>query len=272
MTIIGILTLSAHASDHIDKTPAIRSEVSAHNNPNLTKDTHPVIYEMVQELVAKAGTTMPKYITTYSAETAVVAPRSGVVRAEVLDILAYIDAIGDLYICKEILTDLSYEEIRGIVAIAVAEKSTKSAIKLASIAVGTFGATLAAVYCLNKCYDLKLGTIAWKGVRSTYTSDDALDVVQAILFVLATPAAIVTKLASNNFQKKIDIEAAHITEVTSVIDGLESLQNLQEKYRKENIVSRIAEMLRLKSIYNTVFYPIRASTVGERVDYLKRLA
>lgn len=258
-----VLTFGMHvyAGNTLEKTEELHNEAKSHKNPNLTEQTHPLFYNMVKDLSARAHVAMPRYITVYDAQQIVVPEHGGNLEKVACEMTAWVDLLGDLYLCHEILTDLSYEEVEGIVAVAVAEKAKNKPLQLATVGVGTFGAMVALVYCLNSYYNLRL--------FDHHHSGDGLVTLFALVTVM--PTVLITKIVSNNLQKQIDIEASHITTIQEVIRGIEAICRLEETYSKENIFSRIASMLKLKSIYNTLFYPIREFTPEERVQYLQDL-
>lgn len=253
------------------RTEALHAEVSNNKNPILTRDTHPVLYAMVENLAAAAHTNMPRYISVYGAQGLFVA-RSGTVYTTTKHIGAWIDVAGDLHICHEILTDLPYEEVEGVIAVALAEKASNKPATLACIGAGTFAATLAGVYCLNKAYDLKLGSFLSYVFNDRYSCYSAKqDTIEALCFLLILPAMLAVNITANNLQKSIDIKATEFASVQRVIDGIKGIVKLKDMYTKENMLSRIATALKLKSIYNFLFYPVRAYTEDERVDYLSSL-
>jgi hypothetical protein len=89
---------------------------------------------------------------------------------------------------------------------------------------------------------------------------------------MIVPAMITTKIVGNNLQKQVDTQAADLTNPRQVIQGIKALGKLEDKYIKENFLSRIAAALKLKDICNVIFYPIRAYTPQERIQYLQALA
>ena len=253
----------------IDPTQLIRQEVAQHTNTNITQKTHPFLYGIVEECVVKTGIAMPRYISLYYAEYNIV-DKNGIVYRDVHDILAYVDALGDLYICREILTDLSYQEIKAIIAIAVAEKSTKRAEKAMIAGLGTFGATIVTLCTLNAYYDLRLGRTVneFLDAGSYHNRQDNL---KGLIWLLIAPSLVSAALVRNYLQKSVDVTATKIASIPAVIQAIGSLENLQNMYRKENFFSRIADYLKLKPIFNTIFYPVRPSTPEERIEYLQRL-
>ncbi len=269
-TLIVLLGLSINAFAHssFEKIHALRNELASHNNPHLTQETHPTIYTMVQELSTKANVPMPRYISLFNAEYTVII--DGNSRRMVRDMEAYVDVLGDLYICYEVLANLSYEEIEGVIAIAIAEKAENRAAKVTLTGVGAFGLTCASVYGLNNYYDLGLGSKVMSSYKASHCRQDRDDIVKTVVVALTLPAIITACVLSSNLQKEIDFKAAELTDIKSVRNGLKALRKLKDSYVKESALSRIATMLNLKTIVNTVLYPVRSYTSEERIDYLDR--
>jgi hypothetical protein len=255
-----------------DKTQDLRNEVLSHTNPHITRETHPIVYGLVEELADRSQAEMPRYITTYPAEGLQIG-RNGVAYRVPQDILAYVDAMGDLYICREILTDLSYDEIVGIIAIALSEQYTNRVGKAFLAGVGTFGATVALVWFLNEHYELEMGSKLWHLLTTDRScAADKADFVEALAGLMIMPACLSASLVSNNLQKQVDTLASRVTSPETVVNGIKALDRIQDTYRKESIVSRIADKLQLKAIFNTLFYPVRAFTMQERVAYLQDIS
>lgn len=267
IVLLGI-SINTFANSSFEKAHALRNELASHSNPNLTQETHPTIYNMVQELTTKANVPMPRYITVFNAECTVV--YEGTSRRVVRDMEAYVDVLGDLYICYEVLANLSYEEIEGVIAIAIAEKAQNRAAKVALTSVGIFGLTLASVYGLNKHYDWELGSTIMNNYNKYHCRQDRDDLVKGVAGLLILPSVITACVLSSNLQKEIDFKAAQLTDIQSVRNGLKALRKLKESYVKESFLSRIATMLNLKTIANTVLYPIRSYTSEERIGYLEK--
>jgi hypothetical protein len=264
-----VFFLQINATD-LEETNALHAEIALHKNPNVTLETHPVLYKMVEGSAATIKVAMPKYITIYGAEYATV-DKNGVVRRNENELGAYVDLLGDLYICHEILETASYEEIDGIIAVALAEKSINKPKKLVLTGVTTFGITLLLICILNKKYELRLGSLFGEIINERdYRGRESM--LEGIVFLLITPSLIITKLFSNNLQKKIDLKAAQFTNPHNIVNGLKRILRTKESYFKENVLSRIASALKLKSFFNFIFYPIRAFTLEERIGYLEKEA
>jgi len=272
------------------KTDSLHHEVGTYDQPHLTQENHPTIYDMVDRLVKKAGTSMPRYITTDSAQRTFVDSYGGVHRYTE-DMETSFDLFGDLYISREILTNLSYEEIEGVIAIAIAEQAINKARKMTLLGTGIYTAELVSLYALNRYYDLGLGSGLWniaKGCPETeikrfgrttfnvthdrFDGHTAFNMLTAIGALTLVPSLISVKLLSNNLQKQTDLDAAKLVGAQNVIRGAVALHALQEQYTKENIFSRLVSILKLKEISDRVFYPIRAYNLEERVRYLSEQA
>ena len=178
---------------------------------------------------------------------------------------------GDLHICYEVLEHATYDEINGIIALAIAEKSINKPEKIALTGFATFGTTLLLIYLLNKQYKLGLGSGIINTLNDKYFCERE-NFIQSIIFFLIAPSLLTTKLVSNYLQKRIDLKAAKLVTAQDIVDGLKRIFKIKESYFKENIVSRIASALKLKTIANTIFYPIRAFTFEERISYLEKEA
>lgn len=270
---ISLLTASllavtaASANFMSSKTLALHREATEQRQPNLTQESHPVLYEMVKNLTERANIPMPRYITAHDAEYSIV-DKNGVVRRAVGNLNCWTNLLGDLYICRAILTDLSYEEAEGIIAIALAEKIKNKSEKIALIGMSSWATTLVTLYTLNKKYDLQLGSFVF-GERSSL--HDKQESFEAALGWTLVPALIAGQITANNMQKQIDIKAAQLTSPNQVIQSIQALMKLEDKYIKEGFFSRIAASLKLKDIFNTLFYPIRSFTPEERMLYLEKL-
>lgn len=247
-----------------EKTIALRKELIENDNPNLTKETHPTLHKILEKMTQKAGAEMPRYVTLFSTEQPKVS-KDGMVRRTNLPIQAYVDALGDLYICTEILTDLSYNEIKGILAVAISEKVANRPLKLVGIGTGTFGISSALLYCANKKYNLHLGSYIYYE-RDYQRRQDAIEAITGLLMI---PTLITTGIVYNNLQKNIDIQATKYTKTQHVIDGIAAIERIKDRYYKEGIFSRIADMLNIKQVARTIFYPVRSFTTAERIEYLK---
>jgi len=272
----GLLVLSLIpmicASSGFDLTELVHTEMANCYSSNLSLQTHPTIYNMVQELAVQAQVAMPEYISVYSAEYNVIGEYGKVYR-EVHDLNAYVDIMGDIYICREVLTSFSYEEIQAVVALALAQKASNKSLKLAAIATSTVGLTLGTLYFLNKKYDLDLITKVEK-----FFSDpnhrpvrDLQDRANIMICGLFFPAIIATKLYANNLQKQIDLQAADLVGSKSIVNSIKAVDQLRASYEKEDFWSRFATRFNLKSKFNRLFYPIRSYTKAERIAYLQEI-
>lgn len=276
LLLIFSLAFSCYTLAGIDKTKALHVEVAAQSHYNITKESHPILFDIVHRLVTRAGISMPRYITIFGAEYTIT-DKDGFTYRCVRGMKSYVDVMGDLYICREILKNLSYDEIEGVVAVAIAEKLINKPLKLVETGVGTFAATLTSLYYLNKKYNLNLGSLLQAhrpSCRNSYycsCHEDREDAVKVLAAFLTIPVCTVTKVKSNYLQKRIDIDATKLTATQNVINGIMGIEKVQEMYAKESMISRIASALYLKEIWNAFIYPVRAFTAQERVAYLSEL-
>ncbi len=261
----ALLLLNTHSyANSLEKTNALHQEVATHKNPNITAETHPIIYRMIEELAMKAHVAMPRYITLYPAEYKIVSENGAIIKGE-HEIGAYADCFGDLHICQELVAHLSFEEIQGILAIAIAEKAINKPMRVALTGITTFGVTLGLIYFFNHAHNSNL-----KKPEINDQEKRASTMVEKLFFLMIMPALATNKLVANYLQKTIDLKATELLTVKNVIDGLKGIAKTKEEYFKENAFSRIAQMLKLKKIVNTLLYPIRAFTLKERIDYLNQ--
>lgn len=264
IAVLLILNAYTCALTNQEKTIVLRNELSQNDNPNLTKETHPILYKMLEKMTQKAGVEIPRYVTLFSTAQQIVSKDGNVYRKN-LEIEAYVDALGDLHICNEILTDLSYNEIKGVLAVAISEKVANRPLKLVGIGTGTFGISSGLLYCANKKYNLHLGSYIY--YERDYKRQQKA--IEAIIGLLMIPTMITTGIVYNNLQKNIDIQATKYTKTQHVIDGITALERIKDRYYKEGIFSRIADMLTIKKAVRTIFYPVRGYTTAERIEYLK---
>jgi hypothetical protein len=270
---LSFLNIAA-ANKKFDMTAALHEEVHAHKNPNITKETHPVLYDLIEDLVNRADQPMPRYITTYKAEYTVISENRVAQRA-VHDIKASVDLLGDMHICYELLTDLTYDEVEGVIALAIAEKKIQLPAKAALTGITTFIATVGLIYYLNKTYDLQLGQLAANSskpgfLRTAIAPSHSEEKARAFLVsAVLTPPVLASVVAANHAQRTIDTKAAELTSPETIINAIRGMARVTETYVKEDIFSRIATALYLKPIYHFLFYPVRSFTDDERVAYLQ---
>ncbi len=251
MLILPILCITTvlSAVDYTAETERIRQEMTNRKNPNITQETHPTIYNLFKKLAKKAHITMPRYITVYREEYRWT-DDNGFQHEGMMNPDAYVDVLGDMYVSGKILTTLSYEEIEGLVAVAVAAKALERPVKTAATGVGSF----------------VLFTAALNGLFKTSGANDTLAPAAALSLFPSIFAAVIY---SNNTQKKVDLYATKLTDRQNVINSIKALVKLTDSYIKEDIFSRLGNALHLKGIYRTLFYPVRAYTSEERIAYLE---
>lgn len=270
LLLLVLIVVSTHVSlIFADKTTQIHAEVKKQNNPNATQKTHPVLYDLVKELATKAQVPMPRYITIFSTEYTYT-DKNGIHRRGNKDMQGSIDVVGDLYLCLETLTDLSYEEIKGVVALTIAEKIIDKPVKLFATGAGTFALTIASLYGANKRYELNI----WSKFDEFYNrlgSNSKDELVGLAVSALLIPALAATSVYSNHLQRKIDSLAAEITSPETIINAIVALEKVTETYMKENIFVRFAKAYNIDSVYNKLFYAVRAFTNDERIAYLQKI-
>lgn len=255
------------ASDFSEKTVLLHQEMAMHKNPNITPDSHSTLYELVQGLADKAGVAAPEYISVFDMEYDVYSNHQSYKRVRDAD--AYTDIWGDVNICRETLTDLSYDEVEGVVAVAMAEKVVNKPFKLAVAGVSAFGVIAAAIYGLNKSQNLGLGAKIGAEVKEILV--DNKDWHDAIPLILTLPTMLAVRLYANSLQKTVDLNALKLTNKQNVINGIKGLSKVTDAYAKQNILGRLMDRLKLKDLYARIFYPVRAFTYDERVEYLERV-
>lgn len=245
----------------------LHSEIAQQTTKHVTQEAQPILYNLVKKLCSKAGVTMPRYISIFTTAYNVV-DKYGTVQTANQPINAYVDALGDLYICRELLTDLSYNQIKGILAVAIAEKAENRPVQTAALGFGVFGLTAGSVIYANKKYQLNLGSFMFERHRSC-REENGFDSARAVMMA---PSLITCSIFYNHLQKKIDLKAAQLTKPQHVIDGITAIEKIQDAYYKEDIFSRAAAALHLTSIANTLLYPVRAYTSAERIAYLEKIS
>jgi len=268
----AVIALSPHSLDaiHTDRSLMIQEELQRSAAQYATDTTHPSLYRMVQGLAHKAHIAMPKQIIIYNAEY-IRTLRNGVVVKGVREITAYVDLVGDLHICRELLTTLMYEDIEGIIALAMSAKVRNKPGKLTLVALGTLGATIGGLWYASNKYDLSLGELFF-GRGHTTCCHESEDRAQALICLLAAPSVMMVSLASSCLQKGIDLDAAKLTNAQQVAYGIEGLDKLKELYEQEGALSRLLLTPKIKRLFRFLSYPIRSYTTEERVDYLARIA
>lgn len=273
--IIGIIGGKiAHESEATDDlTVLMHTEIATHPNTILTEETHPILYAMVRKLTEQAHVEMPRYISTFNAQYMKVPKDGGVISTETRNMNAYVDILGDLYLCLDLLKTLSYEEIQGVVALALAQKNMGEPLKLAGVFATTLGATIVGVYCLNKYYNNALVNFFIPNKTDYYyrTFDTREQELKVISTVLLFPSMCTTIVAANYMRKAIDINAAAMVGKQKIIDAIRAIDKINNMDKKEGFLSRMAEKIRLKEFFKAIFYPVRGYTSEERIAYLTAL-
>jgi hypothetical protein len=89
-----------------------------------------------------------------------------------------------------------------------------------------------------------------------------------ILGAIVVPV-LITRIISNRLQKTDDKTAVNITEKQYIINGIRALVKLKKEYIRESDLGRLFSTLKLTPVLKSLFYPIRASTPEERINYLQ---
>lgn len=270
--ILSLFCFIAINAENINMTAALHAEVASRGNPRVTKETYPILYSLIEGLASNAGIKMPRNINVYTCE-GTYTQKNGVGYKIVLDIDSSVDLIGDISICQELIMGLTYEELEGLLAVNIAKIANEDGGVIAVSAITTFGATLAALYALNKYYDLELGSKFLEEVsyNSRYRCHhDNESLVKGVCALLVLPAAIVAQIVSNNLQKNADIKATEISNADNVIDGISALHKFKKSYFRDTLGSRLSSALKLKKAFRLIFYPVRSFTAKERIGYLKK--
>lgn len=265
VTLFLISSLSFSALYAHDKKSAWIREMATNKNPHISAQTHPTLYATVENLVEKTGAAKPRYISLFNAEYTRV--RDGYTEQGVHEINAYVDVLGDLHICSELLTNLSSEEVEVLITRALVERTeSKPAILFGTAAVTYIVAFIGLYTLMSKAWNVNTGYhyshMHWR---------DRDDFYKVLITLPAIPAAWATKIVANNLEKQTDITTATITSPELVINGIQGQDRVTEIYDKQNFFARIADALKLREIRNFIFYPIRAYTTEERVAYLSKL-
>ena len=280
--LIGAAT-SLYASDYEKLTSLLHHEEASHVIPNVNEKTHPVLYSMVQDIAQRAQVPMPRYITLFNAEYAVVTDQ-GVVARQVHHLNAYVDILGDLYICRELIAHLSYQELEGVVAVALSEKAVNKPLKMLGVGVATWAATVAMIRMLDNYYQWSSNSNIATGVVASQTYhahpnftlrasiSRRTDLMVNACFGAIIPAAFAAGVYGNHLQETIDREAVKVTDVHNIINGIAGAEKITDAYEKENIFVRLAGALGIKEAIKTIFYPVRAYSPEERIAYLQKAA
>ncbi|HEB41855.1 MAG TPA: hypothetical protein ENI08_02425 [Candidatus Dependentiae bacterium] len=263
----------------------LRNEVaSGSTQENITKETHPALYSMIQRIATAASVPMPQYIRFFTAQQTETHynkyTHTGTMYTAFKNFESYVNIMGDLYICHEVFVNSSYDEIEGIIALALAEKANNKPLKLIATGASTLATVLTSSYYLNKKYNLNLGELFFPDHFSYYvessrtkikifSAQDKEDRILAftVLFMIL-PTLITTRLAANYLRKKTDLEAAKLTTANHISEAILRIEKVKEKFTQENVISRIMSALKLKTAWNTLSYPFRSFTPEERVSYL----
>jgi hypothetical protein len=228
-------------------TQALHQEAAARKNPIITEHTHPIFYTMVKRLSETASLTMPRTIKLHDAQLIGVSTSGYVVKA-VGKIGAWMDVAGDLFICKEILTELSYEEVESVVLVALARKEPAINSRIGSIAAATFFATA--------------GLMCFKWRSFVFSDADFMARFAVVLLPSIFCSSIAMGIAENYAQKDIDRKAAQLLSSQRIIEGIQARTRLEETYIDTKANAGLSKF------FERLFYPVRACTDDERIGYL----
>lgn len=245
----------------------LRAELAGYDKPNLSPETQPALFALVAELSEKAGVSAPRYISMYDAIYYTTSRDGGPIQARLRPIGAYIDVTGDLHICIDVLKMLSYDEIRGVLALGLAGKAQNVPVKLAKTFIATFISTIALeIYWLKTHPEFRQASHEW-ATDTSRTPADYKDMLNLIIGTALIPSFITTGLYSNNLQKSVDFKAADIAEAKNIIKGIQGVARITASYQKEGLWSRYAPES-LKKACDVLFYHIRPFNDDERMAYL----
>jgi len=243
----------------------LRQEILTHDNAHTTPETHPTLWALVEKLSEAANTNTPRYITLYESHM----EKSPHLKEAVSTIDAWTDLLGDLYICREILHDLSFEEVEGILAIAISEKAINKPAKSLVRGLGTWAVTSLASICVFS---------SWIAAGDTYMTHRHFERASGsfergllLCYASLIPTLLVTIIGNNNLQKQADIKAAGLVGAQNVICGITGIEKFEKTCIKENSFDRLMAKMKLKGITDFVFYHLRSYTPDERVAYLTQI-
>jgi hypothetical protein len=219
--------------------------LQTHHTINISKDTHPILYQLVVDLVREAQVKMPRYIAIFSAKKNIIT-NDGVMHTLMQDINPSVGIFGDLYLCYEVLLDLSYEDIKSVVALAVSEKANNT--------------------CLKPIMLAGLGVLSSIPIYNNVIHDEISLIVP--LFV-SVPFIIMYQVLANYTQRLIDKNATFLISTAAILRVLERMDAVQEKYTQEGFFRRMASKLGIESIWNILTFPFCSSTFKERIAYLQ---
>ncbi len=277
----------AAQASNAEKTDLLRAEVATKSNIHITQETHPTLYALVQDMTSRARIAMPKYITLYDVFYSVVDKDTGRVNRVAHNMSTSIDIVGDMYICSELLTTLSYDEARSALALVVAEKLLDKNIKMAVAGIGSFVSAATALFSFNKYYDLDLFGPRYNRADYSYCNSynsynqrvyypvsrqERSEDIKALVYLTFIPAFVAAGIVAQNMQKSIDLKAAELVGAENIINYIKTRDKIQDTYSKESLLSRLFSGTIIAKICSIAFYPIRAYSSEERISYLQKIA
>lgn len=253
-------------------TAILHNEIDSHSlHANVTQETHPALYYLIEQIAEKFFIPMPRYIKFFTAQQKEIFYNkytcTGTTYTVFNNFESYIDIMGDLYLCYEVFIDSSCEEIISIIALALAEKSTNKQSKLLTTGISTLATTFASL-----CYFNNLKNFAFPLSHSYHrTKEEREDVVGRLLLIFGLPAIITHQLAKNYCQKQIDLEAAKLMDVKNISNAILQVKKVKEKYTQESYLSRIMTAFKVRIVLDALIYPFRSLTPEERIQHLQQI-
>lgn len=254
----ALLTFSSclFASNPDELTQMLHDEAALLKSSILQESSCPTLYTLLSQLTSKGGISMPKSIVIFNTEYQKPTSRTFMLEdivIQTIPISVSFDFLGDLVICRDILTQFTYHELEGILATAVAEKANRKITKQALAALGVVATAFAAT-----------------GLWELYHFPHAQDFLNpAAGYALTIPAFLASSAVSKHVQKTSDISALSLTDAENVRAGLFALARLQNNYCSSSTTERIFAAFNLEKIYKTIVNTCSDdNTVNARLDNL----
>ncbi len=227
-----------HALTSDDITQALRTELGSVKTGILSQETFPIFYRLIERLSGAAAIPIPQYISVYEAEYQKVT-KEGFIEKHRRDVQAYLDLFGDLVIAREIISEASYHELEGILAIAFGEKMLNRLSQQTASGLAAFAATLATTFGLNT-----ISHVMPKAVSDNLVAGG----IQASFFATwLTYAA-----TGRSIQKSAVAKALPLTNPMYIRDGLNALARIHNKNNNPSFVERAFSFLHLKYILDPI--------------------
>ncbi|MGB8467515.1 MAG: hypothetical protein WCE21_00775 [Candidatus Babeliales bacterium] len=286
-------TITSYASEDA-KTIALHAEITAQDGDEVivTDKTAPTLCNLIREVAQELSVKMPRYIKLYNFEYYYAythgTTNNGFYNSTTTMHKGYRTVgaatmmFGDIQICKQLIAGLSYNEIRGVIAVALAAEVPGIMGKEAAAGLLVVALTAWWSYDVYKTYGK---TVFPPANRTHYSNTDTgefaynMENITATLYrtvlfgefgMLATliSAAIAGNLIYKYTQKKIDLAAARAIGKEAVVSGIEGVEKVKESLFEEGVFSRMLKDMRLKSFIDRLTYPVRAYTPEERIAYV----